>query len=172
MWERFLVLRASVIRAGILLISGIAATGAIRPQQPARTATAARTSSTEKRADARGDFVGHGICRQCHQAIADTYVHTNHHLTSQLPSKKSVAGKFTGGENILKTRDPDLHFRMDAKANDFYETAIFWQPPNHKARSERIDFVIGSGKEAKRICPGEAINSFMPTPLWTFTAIR
>jgi hypothetical protein len=48
MWERFLVLRTSVIRAGILLISGIAATGAIRPQQPARTATTTRTSARKK----------------------------------------------------------------------------------------------------------------------------
>ena len=48
-------------------------------------------------------------------------MHTNHHLTSQLPSKESVAGKFTGGENILKTR------------------------------SERIDFVTGSGKKMPNV---------------------
>jgi hypothetical protein len=48
MWERFLVLRASVIRAGILLSSGIASTGAIRPQQPASIAATARTSATKK----------------------------------------------------------------------------------------------------------------------------
>lgn len=75
-----------------------------------------------------------GICRRCQQAIADTYVHTNHQLTSQLPSKEPVAGKFTGGENILKTRDRDLHFHMAAKANGFSEAAVFWQPPNQRIK--------------------------------------
>jgi hypothetical protein len=50
---------------------------------------------------------------------------------------------------FLKTRDPDLHFRMDARANGFYETAVLWQPPNQKTRSERIDFVAGSGDECQ-----------------------
>jgi hypothetical protein len=64
--------------------------------------------------------------------IAETYLPTNHHLTSQLPSKESIAGKSNAGDNILTTRDPGMHFRMDAKAAGFYETAVFWQPPNRK----------------------------------------
>jgi hypothetical protein len=81
--------------------------------------------------------------------IAETYLRTNHHLASRLPSKESIAGKFNAGDNILTTRDPDLHFRMDAKAAGFYETAVFWQPPNQKTRSERTDFVTGSGEKGQ-----------------------
>jgi hypothetical protein len=73
-------------------------------------------------------------------------VHTNH-----LPSKEPVAGKFTGGENILKTRDRDLHLRMAAKTNGFSEAAVFWQPPNQKTRSERIDFITGSGEKMPNV---------------------
>jgi hypothetical protein len=71
-------------------------------------------------------------------------VHINHHLTSQLPQQRIHRGQI-----FLKTRDPDLHFRMDARANGFYETVVFWQPPNQKTRSERIDFVTGSGERGQ-----------------------
>jgi hypothetical protein len=38
---------------------------------------------------------------------------------------------------------------MDARTNGFYETVVFWQPPNQKTRSERIDFVTGSGERGQ-----------------------
>lgn len=34
---------------------------------------------------------------------------------------------------------------METRGGLFYETAIFWQPPNEQRRSERIDLVTGSG---------------------------
>lgn len=33
-------------------------------------------------------------------------------------------GRFTDGGNILKTADPDLYFRRDARESGFYETAV------------------------------------------------
>jgi hypothetical protein len=87
--------------------------------------------------------------------IAETYLRTNHHLASRRSSKESIAGKFNAGDDILTTRDPDLHFRMDAKAAGFYETAVFWQPPNQKTRSRRAPV-----KKARRICTGVAISFF------------
>jgi hypothetical protein len=100
--------------------------------------------------------------------IAVTYLRTNHHLTSQLPSKESIAGKSNAGDNILTTRDPDLHFRMDAKAGGFYETAVFWQPPNQKTRFERIDFVTGSGEKGQTYlcCRGNQLFQ-LPVSYWT-----
>jgi Cytochrome c554 and c-prime len=166
--ERLLVLRAIVIRVAILLLGGITLVCAIRPQQPARTGPGAGSSATEKRVHGRRDFVGDGACQECHQKIVGTYLRTNHHLTSQLPSKESIAGKFTAGENILKTRDPDLHFRMDAKASGFYETAVFWQPPNQKTRTERIDFVTGSGEKGQTYLYWQGNQLFqLPVSYWT-----
>src|SRR5580698_11021420 len=75
----------------------------------------ANASVAEKAPATRGDFLGDAACQECHQEISSTYAHTAHHLTSQLPTKDSILGSFTSGQNVLKTGDPDLHFRMNAK---------------------------------------------------------
>ena len=158
----------SAICGTILLIIEIAVAGAPRPQQPASTSSGGAKQAAEKSTDGRRNFVGDGVCRECHSTIAETYAHTNHHLTSQLPSKESIAGKFSDGDNILKTRDPDLHFRMDAKPTGFYETAVFWQPPNQKTRSERIDFVTGSGEKGQTYLYWRGNQLFqLPVSYWT-----
>jgi nitrate/TMAO reductase-like tetraheme cytochrome c subunit len=117
---------------------------------------------------ARHDFVGDAACRKCHQEIAATYFRTTHHLTSQLPSKDSIAGNFRDGENLLRTSDPNLRFRMDAKENGFYETAIFWQPPHEQTRSERIDLVTGSGEKGQTYMYWRGNQLFqLPVSYWT-----
>lgn len=105
--------------------------------------------AAQDRKTSRGAFADDAACQDCHAAIADTYLQTNHHLTSQRPTKNSIAGSFAPGANLLKTGNPDLYFRMDARENGFFETAVFWQPPNQKTRSERIDFVTGSGAKGQ-----------------------
>jgi hypothetical protein len=123
----------------------------------------AQSSKTSRR-----DFLGDSACRECHSAIADSYLHTNHHLTSQLPSKNSIAGSFVPGANRLKTSNPDLRFQMDARETGFYETAIFWQPPDEKTRSERIDFVTGSGKKGQTYLYWRGNQLFqLPVSYWT-----
>jgi Cytochrome c554 and c-prime len=119
-------------------------------------------------ASPRLDFLGDSACEECHAPIADSYVHTAHHITSQLPSKTSIAGSFLPGKNLLKTSNPDLHFRMDARANGFYETAVFWQPPDEKTRSERIDFVTGSGEKGQTYLYWRGNQLFqLPVSYWT-----
>ncbi len=139
------------------------------PQHPDSSSPSHTPSAVAKNASAsRGDFVGDSACRQCHAPIADSYLRTNHHLTSQLPTKDSIAGKFTAGDNILRTGDPDLHFRMDARPDGFYETAVFWQPPNQKTRSERIDFVTGSGEKGQTYLNWRGNQLFqLPVSFWT-----
>jgi hypothetical protein len=144
---------AKLINLGVLLACG-AAFSFSRP-----TATEAPT---------RRDFVGDAVCRECHQEIVETYARTAHHLTSQLPTKDSIAGKFTDGANILKTSDRDLRFRMDAKETGFYETAIFWQPPDEKTRTERIDIVTGSGEKGQTYLYWKGNQLFqLPVSYWT-----
>lgn len=70
---------------------------------------------------------------------------TAHHVTSQLPERNTIAGKFDDGENILKTANPELYFKMEANDHGFFETAISGIPPDTIPRTERIDLVIGSG---------------------------
>jgi hypothetical protein len=102
----------------------------------------------EKEAN-RKDYTGDGACESCHQDVANNYLHTAHHLTSQLPSKNSMAGKFTAGANTLRTFDPNLRFTMAAAKGSYYETAIFWQPPDEQKQTERIDMVVGSGQRGQ-----------------------
>ena len=147
------VLRAGTIGVFLFLLSqGSALFGQTSPKP--------RSSSS--------NFAGDAACKQCHSAIADTYSHTAHHLTSQLPTKTSISGSFSPGENQLKTSNPDLHFRMEARANGFYQTAVFWQPPDEKTHSERIDFVTGSGEKGQTYLYWKGDQLFqLPVSYWT-----
>lgn len=148
----------------------IAASG--RPAVPQQTEpidpAQAHTSVDQAGPASRRDFVGDAACQQCHQEFGKTYARTAHHLTSQLPSKDSILGKFTVGENILKTSDPDLYFRMDARESGFYEAAVFWQPPNQQTRTERIDIVTGSGHKGQTYLYWKGDQLFqLPVSYWT-----
>jgi hypothetical protein len=128
----------------------------------------ANASVAEKAPATRGDFLGDAACQECHQEISSTYAHTAHHLTSRVPTKDSILGSFTSGQNVLKTGDPDLHFRMNAKESGFYETAVFWQPPDQKTRTERIDIVTGSGDKGQTYLYWKGNQLFqLPVSYWT-----
>lgn len=130
--------------------------------------TSAQSPAPLKAASPRRDFVGDSACRECHQSINNTYSKTNHFLTSQFPSDASVLGNFFPGKNILKSSDPDLRFRMDRKPTGFYETAVFWQPPHEATRSERIDFVTGSGAKGQTYLYWKGNQLFqLPVSYWT-----
>ncbi|MGB6391167.1 MAG: multiheme c-type cytochrome [Candidatus Acidiferrales bacterium] len=148
----------------------VAATG--RPAVPQQTEPVhpaqAHTSVDLAASASRRDFVGDAACQECHQEIGKTYAGTAHHLTSQLPSKDSILGKFTPGENILKTSDPDLYFRMGARESGFYETAVLWQPPDQQTRTERIDIVTGSGHKGQTYLYWKGDQLFqLPVSYWT-----
>jgi Cytochrome c554 and c-prime len=126
------------------------------------------TSARPSAVSSRNGFVGDTACRPCHSAIAATYLRTAHRITSQLPSKASLSGSFAPGANVLKTSNPDLHFRMQARANGFYETAVFWQPPDEKTRTERIDLVTGSGAKGQTYLYWKGDGLFqLPVSYWT-----
>ncbi len=97
----------------------------------------------------RDNFVGEDACRTCHSEKFASYQSTAHHLTSQRTTKNAVLGSFVEGENILKTSDAALHFRMDAKPDGLYQTAVWGIPPATVTRSEKMDVIIGSGRKGQ-----------------------
>lgn len=102
----------------------------------------------------RVGYVGDDACRSCHADQFASYHQTAHYLTSMAPSHDSILGKFTPGDNILKTANPNLFFRMDeqhtdGKEDSFLQTAVAGTPPHTNSRSERIAFVIGSGEKGQ-----------------------
>jgi len=97
-------------------------------------------------------YAGDSACLSCHRDQGTSYVHTSHHLTSQPANKDSILGSFHEGSNVLMIADPatasdnpGLYFKMEAKANGFYQTAVAGWPGQLQKRSERMDVVIGSG---------------------------
>jgi Cytochrome c554 and c-prime len=103
----------------------------------------------ETSVDTRAGYAGDGACRSCHKAQSEPYQHTAHHLTSQLAGPDSILGKFSLGDDVLRTSNPELHFDMDAKDDGYFETAIAGSPPYMSFRTERIDVVVGSGRRAQ-----------------------
>ena len=97
-------------------------------------------------------YAGDAACLSCHRDQSTSYVHTAHHLTSQPANKDSLLGSFHDGSNVLMIADPatagdnpGLYFKMEAKVNGFYQTAVAGWPGQLKTRSERMEVVIGSG---------------------------
>ena len=117
-------------------------------QAQAPTAITPANDATEPRAK----YVGDAACLSCHKEQGLSYLHTSHHLTSQLANQHSVLGSFREGSNVLTIVDPPgtgtepaLSFKMEARSGGFYETAVTGWGSHLQSRSERIDVVTGSG---------------------------
>jgi hypothetical protein len=92
--------------------------------------------------------VGDSTCLSCHRDKA-SFEGTAHRLTTRHPTHESVSGSFRRGENVLRTPNPALHFRMDADSAGFYQTAIMGTAPDTTDRTERIALVVGSGRRGQ-----------------------
>src|SRR5260221_5125204 len=92
--------------------------------------------------------VGPGpTCRSCHQSIVDSFVHTAHQRTSTAAGRVTILGSFSPGHNRLHTRTPGIGFTMERRTDGFYQSG--WDSTARGARTERIDFVIGSGRRGQ-----------------------
>ncbi|HEV7992183.1 MAG TPA: multiheme c-type cytochrome [Gemmatimonadaceae bacterium] len=92
--------------------------------------------------------MGDTTCLSCHTDKA-SYEGTAHRLTTRHPSRATIDGSFRSGENVLRTPNPALHFRMDADSSGFYETAVYGTPPDTTSRTEKIAYVAGSGRKGQ-----------------------
>ena len=114
----------------------------------------ASTAVTGATQPARDGYVGDGACLRCHAETVDSFHKTTHYLTSSEPSATTVLGQFTSGNNILKTANPGLYFRMEEHRTNggqpsFSETAVEGDAPDTTSQTERMDVVIGSGEKGQ-----------------------
>ena len=90
-----------------------------------------------------------GACRSCHADKVNSFHQTAHYLTSRMPDEQSILGSFAPGNNILKTANPNLFFRMEQRRsngkNEFFQTAVVGTPPHTSERTEQFGIVVGSG---------------------------
>ena len=124
-------------------------------------------ASSKKEPVSADSYVGDDKCLSCH-ADKQSYLQTAHHLTSNLPTQQSIKGSFKPGQNILKTTNADLSYGMEATATGFTETAVIGRPPNAITHTEKIDFVIGSGRKGQTYLYWKGDRLFeLPVSYWT-----
>jgi len=112
--------------------------------------------------------MGDLACQPCHQEKFATYRATAHHRTSRLPDAASIAGNFTIGKNVMTTFNPELTFRMEARAGHFYETATQQKRAHVAERKEQIDLVIGSATKGQTYLYWKQNGLFeLPVSYWT-----
>ncbi len=130
----------------------------ILPAQPQsniqdKAATASSSMVAKAQHSVPAGYAGDLVCQSCHADQVSSYHQTAHYFTSMAPSQATIHGKFTAGDNILKTANPNLYFQMDEKQTDgkesFFQTAVAGMPPHTHARSERIGVVVGSGEKGQ-----------------------
>jgi hypothetical protein len=104
-------------------------------------------------------------CLSCHKTY-NSYFTTAHHLTSRLATRESILGRFN---DTLKTPEPELFYRLEAKPNGFFQTGVLGTPPDTVSISQRFDLVIGSGRKGQTyLYWGENDQLFqLPVSYWT-----
>ncbi len=116
----------------------------------------------------RGPYAGDEACASCHREKVDSFHQTAHFLTSRAPEQSSIHGSFATGSNAFATSNPDLSFRMDAKANGFFQTAIEGIAPYTTEHAERIAIVVGSGGKGQTYLYWKKDQLFqLPVSYWT-----
>ncbi|HEV7992032.1 MAG TPA: multiheme c-type cytochrome [Gemmatimonadaceae bacterium] len=111
--------------------------------------------------------VGDAACLSCHRQYG-TFEHTAHRLTSRRAVRAAIAGSFTAGENLLRTSNPALSYRLDSTAAGFVQTAVMGDPPNVNEHSELIALVVGSGRKGQTYLYAHGDRLFeLPVSYWT-----
>lgn len=155
----------------ILAVIPIVCSGRSSAQLP----TPAMASSSDSYQQTNHPYSGDASCLPCHKKEASTYLHTSHHLTSQLATKTTVLGSFRAGANQLTivdsartTVEPGLTFKMEAKYGGLFETAISGWGTEVETRSERIDLITGSGVRGQTYLYWHGDQLFeLPVSYWT-----
>ena len=154
--------------AVLLLTIGSCSAHAWPQQQPSDNAPQQTVSPPPGENTGRAGFAGDNVCSSCHQDKFRTFELTAHHRTSHLASADSIAGSFTPPGNTMKTVNPALSFRMDARDGGFYQTAIFGELPHATERSEAFGIVIGSGGKGQTYLYWKGDELFqLPISYWT-----
>ncbi len=118
----------------------------VAPTQTHRSTSAA----TEKNRLLVKSYASDEACRSCHEEEFKSYQATAHHLTSRVADAHSIAGNFAAGDNLFKTANPSLYFKMTADADGFHQTAVDEVSPGKNVEiTQRFDLVIGSGHKSQ-----------------------
>ena len=106
-------------------------------------------------------------CLSCH-ADKTSFESTAHRRTSAIAARTTILGKFEEGDNILRTPNPHLQYRMERRADGLYQTAVEGILPDTQLLAERFDLVIGSGRKGQSYLYWRGDQLFqLPVSYWT-----
>ena len=94
-------------------------------------------------------FVQPEVCGQCHQEIWDSFQQNAHYRTSSQPTAENILGRFDEPHGKLATRDPHVHFEMQADDQGSYQTVTVQRPGTPFKHRQRFDLVTGSGNHGQ-----------------------
>jgi hypothetical protein len=114
-------------------------------------------------------LVGDNACSACHEAKVHSFHQTAHSKTTSLPSADTIHGRFSPGNDTLRTVNPNLVFVMEANEKGYFQTAHMKTSPKEElSRSERIDVVVGSGRKGQTYLFWDGDQLFqLPVSYWT-----
>jgi hypothetical protein len=92
--------------------------------------------------------VGDSTCLSCHRDKAG-FETTAHRTTSRHPTRQTILGSFRPGGNVLRSPNPNVHYRMSADSTGFHETAVEVKGRDSVTRTERMALVTGSGRRGQ-----------------------
>ncbi len=154
-----------------LSIASLTATG----KPPAVIASSHSTELSSRNEQQRPGFVGDDACLTCHKQQGAGYEHTGHHLTSQIVTRETVPSPLLHGSAVLTivdpastTAEPGLTFKIEAKKDGFYQTAVTGWGESLESRSERMDIITGSGKRGETYLYWDGDQLFeLPVSYWS-----
>lgn len=90
------------------------------------------------------EFAGSGTCKDCHQQIAESHLHTPHFLTSASASQ-SVKGSFDSGENVLILTER-IKIVMQRTRSGIFQAGFI---DGKEVERKPFDMTIGSGRKGQ-----------------------
>jgi hypothetical protein len=121
------------------------------------------------------EHAGDAACLGCHKQQALPYLHTSHHLTSQLVTPASMKFSRPAGARTLmivdpakRSDEPYLFFQIKASDDRYYQSAVTGWGSKRQTRTEPMDIVIGSGRRGQTFLYWDADRLFeLPISYWT-----
>ena len=139
-----------------------------KPESPSSSPPLTKETPEKKTLSARDGYLGDAACAKCHEETVGSFHQTAHFLTSMLPDKRSILGKFSAGDNVLVTSNSELSFRMSEKGDAFFQTAVQGMSPYVTERTEQFGLVIGSGGKGQTYLYWKGDELFeLPVSYWT-----
>lgn len=116
----------------------------------------------------RGEYAGDQACAGCHRDKAQAYRKTAHFLSSTQVDAGALAGKLTQPSVTLKTGNPRVSFRIDTRANGYFQTGTIDGPPAPQVTTARIDLATGSGRKGNTYLSWQKDALYqLPVSYWT-----